>query len=315
MQDSQDDTNTDLSGHDWEGWRARLHDVAGDDGFAEPLGERHAAVFIERKPVLLVTFESFAAIRAGTEPGEPMGWRMRDALGWSHLCIVCDGDTWFRDRHVFGFFDRLIDDGFFEEFDQVLFYGAGPCGYAAAAFSVASPGARVVALQPQATLDPRVAEWDDRFRHMRRTDFTGRFGYAPDMLDAAEQAYIVYDPDQALDAMHAALFTRPNVTKVRTRFFGSDVQTMLLRMGVLFRMLAQVSAGKFTLVNRARLLRGRQDSSEYQFNLLRHLRRSKRHGLVIRLSRKVLEQQDANPFRKAMKEAQQALGRQEDDGG
>ena len=40
-------------------------------------------------------------------------------------------------------------------------------------------------MQPQATLDPRVAEWDDRFLHMRRTDFTDRYGYAPDMLDAA----------------------------------------------------------------------------------------------------------------------------------
>jgi hypothetical protein len=50
--------------------------------------------------------------------------------------------------------------GFFDDFDQVVFYGAGQCGYAAAAFSVATPGATVVAIQPQATLDPRVTEWD-----------------------------------------------------------------------------------------------------------------------------------------------------------
>ena len=238
MQDNQNVTEADLSGLSWQDWRARLHDVAGDDGFAEPLGARHTAVFIEHKPVLLVTFESFESIRERSEAGRPLGWQMRDALGWSHLCLVCDGDTWFRDRHVFGFFDRLIDEGFFDNFEQVLFYGAGPCGYAAAAFSVASPGARVLALQPQATLDPRVAEWDDRFRHMRREDFTSRFGYAPDMLDAAEHAYIVYDPEEDLDAMHAALFTRSNVTKVRARFFGLELETMLLRLEVLYRMLA-----------------------------------------------------------------------------
>jgi hypothetical protein len=46
---------------------------------------------------------------------------------------------------------------------------------------------------------------------MRRTDFTGRYGYAPDMLDAAEQAYVIYDPYERLDAAYAAMFTRSNV--------------------------------------------------------------------------------------------------------
>ena len=78
--------------------------------------------------------------------------------------------------------------GFFDDFDHVVFYGAGPCKYAAAAFSVAAPAATVDAIQPQTTLDPRITDWDDRYMKMRRTDFTSRYGYAPDMLDAAEQA-------------------------------------------------------------------------------------------------------------------------------
>jgi len=108
--------------------------------------------------------------------------------------MISDGDTWFRDPQIFNFFDRLIDDGFFEEFDNVVFYGVGPCGYAASTFSVAAPGSTVVVVQPQATLDPRMTEWDDRFKHMRNTSFTNRFGYAPDMLDACAQAYVLYDP-------------------------------------------------------------------------------------------------------------------------
>jgi hypothetical protein len=43
-----------------------------------------------------------------------------------------------------------VDDGFFDEFEQVIFYGSGSSGYAAAAFSVAAPGATVIAVQPQA---------------------------------------------------------------------------------------------------------------------------------------------------------------------
>ena len=109
----------------------------------------------------------------------------------------------------------LVYDEFFDDFNQVVFYGAGPRGYAAAAFSVAAPGATIAAPQPQATLDPRVTEWDDRHLKIRRTHFTSLYGYAPDMLDAAKQAYVIYDPYERLDAAHAAMFTRSNVKTPR----------------------------------------------------------------------------------------------------
>lgn len=310
MTETQGTFDVDLSGLDWAAWRARLEQVPGEDGFAEPLGPGHAAVLIERKPVLLVTFESFAQVAQLSGEARPMGWQMVQALGWSHLALVSEGDTWFRDRHVIGFFDRLIDDGFFDDFEQVIFYGAGPSGYAACAFSVAAPGAKVLALQPQATLDPRIAEWDDRFRHMRRTDFTSRFGYAPDMLDAAEEAYIVYDPEVELDAIHAALFARSNVRLVRTRYLGAQLDVSLMRLQVLYRMLAQISAGRFDDMNIAKLLRQRREDAAYQFNLLRHLQQRQRHGLVALLARAVLERRQARPFRKALNKANAALEKQ-----
>jgi hypothetical protein len=179
---------TPLTGLSKRDWLQAIEDVTEEDGSFEPLGKRHFAAFIEKGATLLVTFETIQGIGALSEMAQPLGWELIKEAGWSHLCIGSDGDTWFRDGFVYGYFDRLIDDGFFDEFETVLFYGAGPCGYAAAAFSVASPGARVLAIQPQATLDPRVAEWDERFIDMRRTDFTTRYGYAPDMLDAADRA-------------------------------------------------------------------------------------------------------------------------------
>ena len=307
MQDTKTPTETDLDGLTWDSWCARLDDVAGEDGFAERLGDDHLAAFIEKGPVLLVSFESHAAICARSQAAQPFGWPLLDALGWSQLSLVSNGDTWFRERHVYGFFDRLIDDGFFEDFEQVIFYGAGPGGYAAAAFSVAAPGARVLALQPQATLDPRVAEWDDRFYDMRREDFTSRFGYAPDMLDAAERAVVIYDPEDDLDAMHAALFTRANVARVRARFLGPDLEASLLKMQVLYRMLAQLSSGKLDTVGTARLLRARRAFAAYQFTLLRHLLEHGRHKLVIMLCNSVLQRRNAPPFRKAFNAAMAAL--------
>src|SRR6056297_1376948 len=303
MQDNSDITGTDLSGQDWQGWLDRAEAAVGDDGYMQPLGADHAALFCERKPVLLVTFESFDRLEDISDAGQPFGWTMRDALGWSHLCLLCRGDTWFRDARVYGYFDRLIDDGFFDEFEQVIFYGAGAFGYAAAAFSVAAPGARVVALRPQATLDPRISEWDDRYAEMRRVAFDDRYGYAPDMLDAAEQAFVLYDPEIALDAMHAALFTRANVTRFRERFLGSKFAQALWEMDVLLRILAQASSGKLNRLSLARLFRARRGYLPYLKRVLARLERENRLYLIALWSQAVMREIPGPRSRRAMRNA------------
>lgn len=307
MQDSPNRFETSLAELAWADWLNGLEQICGEDGYVEPLGENHGAIFMDEGRTLLVSFESHDKIDMNSDKAHPLGWQMVQALGWSHLCLACNGETWFRDNRVFGYFDRLIDDGFFEDFDQVIFYGAGSCGYAASAFSAAAPGARVLAIQPQATLDPRIAEWDDRFLAMRRTAFDDRYGYAPDMLDAAEEAFVIYDPDIELDAMHAALFTRSNVTKFRMRHLGVQIDGSLQRMQILLRLLAQLSAGKLNRLSLARLYRARRQDSAYQFNLLKCTSRDERHLLTQNLCQAVLKQRRAPPFRKALIHASNAL--------
>ena len=232
-------------------------------------------------------------------------------LGWSHLCLLSRGDTWFRDALVYGYFDRLIDDGFFDEFEQVIFYGAGACGYAAAAFSVAAPGAKVLMLRPQATLDPRVAEWDDRYLGMRRTSFTDRYGYAPDMLDAAQRAVLLYDPEVELDAMHSALFNRGNVLRFRTRHLGYSIEEALARTGLLPRALAQLSADKLSRRGLAQLWRKRRDDQGYLFPLLRRLVTEQRDALLVPFCRNVLDRRRGGPrYRNALSAAEARLAEQ-----
>ena len=288
---------TSLEGLSKRDWLRAVEDITDADGFFEPLGKRHFAAFVEKGATLLVTFESIQGISALSESGQPLGWDMAKEADWSHLCIGCDGDTWFRAPKVYGYFDRLIDDGFFDEFETVLFYGAGPCGYAAAAYSVAAPGARVLAIQPQATLDPRVTEWDERFTDMRRTNFTTRFGYAPDMLDAAENAYVLYDPRENLDAMHAALFTRPNVTKFRMRHMGDALQTDLLDMNRWVPLLKAAANDKLTDAMFAKLYRARRNHRPYLRNLLTTLDRAERTPLAMALCRNVSGRMRARKFR------------------
>jgi hypothetical protein len=241
-----------------------------------------------------------SGIEALSETRTPLGFDFVRDMGWSSLSVLSHGDTWFRDARVYGFFDQLLDDGFFDEFETVIFYGAGPCGYAAAAYSVASPGARVLMLQPQATLDPRVTEWEDRFTEMRRTDFTSRYGFAPDMIDAAQQAYVIYDPYERLDAMHSALFERRNVMRFRAPFFGNALQTDFRTLDLLPRLLVDVAEDRLDAASFAAYLRERRSYPPYLRKLLGRLDAQDRDTLTAMLCRNVTARMNAPRFRRRL---------------
>ena len=276
-------------------WLTALAELSEENGHFQPLGKKHFSSYIAGSETLLVTFESYDGIQRISPNAHPLGWEVAKVLGWSSLSVMSDGQSWFRDREVYAYFDDLIDDGFFEEFDNVVFYGAGPCGYAAAAYSIAAPGARVLALQPQATLDPRVAEWDERFIRQRRLDFTSRYGYAPDMIDAAQEAFVIYDPEELEDAMHAALLTRPNVHKLRLRHAGGALQFSLRNMKILSRLIALGGTGRLTPEIFAKLARARREDRQYLRNLLRHLDDKGRTKLAHALCKNVTTRMDGVP--------------------
>lgn len=289
-------------------WLAALRALGDEHGFAEPLGKRHAGIFIEDGDTLLVSFETMSGIEALSETRTPLGFDMVRDLGWSSLSVLSHGDTWFRDPMVYGFFDQLLDDDFFDEFETVIFYGAGPCGYAAAAYSVASPGARVLLLQPQATLDPRVTEWDDRFAEARREDFTSRYGFAPDMIDAADHVTVLYDPRERLDAMHSALFERRNVTRYRLPFFGGALQTDMRMLDLLPQMLVAVGEGALTPDRFAAMFRARRSYPPYLRKLLAHLDGAGRDLLTRKLCRNVSTRMNAPRFRRRLAQLEAAAG-------
>ncbi|MDR0808213.1 MAG: phosphoadenosine phosphosulfate reductase [Gemmobacter sp.] len=217
---------------DRSSWILRLEEICEEDGYFERLGPRHFAFFADEGATLLVSFETLADIRA--EPRQmPKGMALAERHGWSHLCVIAEGGTWYRDQAVYRYFDRLVEDAFFEDFDRVVFYGARMGGYAACAFSVCAPEATVLAVQPRATLDPSVAGWDRRHIAEHRLCFTDRYGYAPDMTEGAGRVFILCDPRQREDAMHAALFIRPYVRQLRTEFLGEKVESGLLALGIL----------------------------------------------------------------------------------
>ncbi len=281
-----------------EEWLSELAEIGEDRGYYEPVGDRHGALFLDESlDTLLVSFDTIPSARAGSASGIPHGMLQAELNGWSHLSLIARDRSWFRDPAVYGYFDRLVDDAFFEDFDRVVFYGHGMCGYAAAAYSVAAPGATVVVVSPQATLDPDIAPWDDRFVGMRRTNFTDRYGYAPDMLDAAEKAFVIYDPLEELDAMHATLFRGTQIEHIRSRFGGARLGTDLQAMNAIGPILKAAGDGTLTRAVAFKALRRRRDYLPYLRNLLNRVHVDDRLWLTALLCRTVLSRKNAPRFR------------------
>lgn len=308
MRDVSDDV-TALAGAETDAdWDAALEDIAERRGYYDPLGADHLALFTDAGPELLVTFEEAATIRA--RPGQsPLGWTLCPDRDWSRLVLVARRQSWFRDPEVYRYFDRLADDGFFDEFDRVVVHGAGHCGYAAAAFSVAAPGATLVLTAPQATLTPALAGWDRRFSGSRRLDFTSRYGYAPDMTEAAARAFLIHDPAIAEDAMHAALFHLAGAEVIRARHHGARLADNLEASGALAKIVTTAMVGRLDRLALARALRARRDLQPYLRGLLDRLEAADRPALIAALCRNVVARKRAPRFRQALRRAEAALAR------
>jgi len=291
-----------------EDWLRRMDEIGEDEGYFERLGGVHWSFFADHGTTLLVTFERLHDIRTGSPGQMPFGYGVAVPQGWSHLCLVAGQDRWYRDPTVFRYFDRLVDDAFFEDFDRVVFYGAGMGGYAAAAFSVVAPGATVILAAPQATLDPLYAVWDPRFRSARRLNFTDRYGYAPDMTEGAGQVFVIHDPENAPDAAHAALFRRPFATLLRTPGLGTDPHRMLAEMGALDEVLLAAGQGGLSPAVFYRALRARHRHLPYLRMLLGRTDARGRDGLSARVCRAVLRDHAAPRFRKRLAEIEGEAG-------
>lgn len=292
-----------------DSWAESMETLTEEQGYFHPIGQQHFALFIDESPTLLVTFESLQDVLA-REGQMPRGYDVAKAHGWSMLTIFADGPTWFRDSAVYSFFDRQVDDAFFEDFDNVLFFGAGMGGYAACAFAVTAPGAQVLALNPRATLDPDVAVWDARDVKGRLLDFNNRFGYAPAMLDGAKQAIVVNDPHVPAEAMHATLFRAPHVLRLSAPLLGERLQETFAAMDILDPMLSDAMAGRLTRLRFAQLLRKRRDFAPYLNALLEHAARTGRTKLQIMICQSVLSRLKSNRFAKRLAKLQESMAAQ-----
>jgi hypothetical protein len=244
---------------------------------------------------LIVTFDQLDAIVA-SEAGMPWGHAFARDRGWSHLCLIAEGETHFRDTAIYRHFDRLVDDAFFEDFDRVLFYGHGHGAHAACAYAVTAPGAQVLALNPRASLAGRDVAWDRRNLAARRLDFTSRYGYAPAMLEGAGKVVVIHDLSLREEAMHSALFRAPWVTRLSAPLMGERIEWALRHMGVLPTLIEAAMEGRLTPDLFAREWRKRRAFSPYLKALLDKVESAKRRSLAIAICRSVTRRLKAPHF-------------------
>ncbi len=278
---------------------AALEDLTAEEGHFEPVGASHWALFEDRGTTLIVTFEDLACVLVA-ENRLPWGHELAKARGWSHLCLISDGPTWFRNTSVYRHFDRLVDDAFFEDFDQVLFYGHGTGAHAACAFAVAAPGANVLALNPPASLSGDEVRWDARHKSARRLDFNSRYGYAPAMLEGAGKVVVIHDLTVREEAMHSALFRAPWVTRLSAPLMGTKIEWALRKMAVLDGLVDDAMAGNLTPAAFAAAWRKRRVFGPYLEALFDKTEAAKRKSLSVALCRSITSRLKSPRFQRRL---------------
>jgi len=292
-------------------WADTLAEMGAEHGFFRQLGDQHNALYIKGDKTLVVTFDNLDDVRQDVADRMPWGSQFISSRGWSSLGIGAHGWTWYRDEAVLDFFDELRDTGFFDQFDNVVFYGTSMAGYAATVFCAAAPGAKVLAMNPQATLERRITSgWETRYHRSWRQDFTGRYSYGPEQSAEASVVYLFFDPFVAEDSMHAALYQADNVVKIRCRHFGHGLTSAFNRMGILKETVELCVNDTPSAALIYKIMTARKSLPRYQKSVLNMLVERARPLLIHRYCRAVLENAGDTQrphFRRAMKQAAKSL--------
>lgn len=177
---------------------------------------------------LLVTFDFRTPGRSGFRPLSPSN-RFATA-GFDQLVIRSAANDWFINADTEALEDALR--GAAARYGRVQALGYSMGGYGALRFAKALGLQGVVAVSPQATLDPAIVPWETRYKAEVK-------GFDPDlgalgsrgMADLA--GIIVVDPFKRLDMAHAGLIQEafPGLTLARVPFGGHPATRALRQAG------------------------------------------------------------------------------------
>lgn len=270
-------------------------------------GPDNALYFEPRGKRLVVTFDNHHMARLD-EPRWPWGYQfLAETLGASVLGVLATQRNWFRDDFVHDSFDTLRDTGFFDQFDEVLFYGASMGGFAALSYSGCCKNARVLAIAPQSTLDPNIMPDDNRWGWRKKLDWSGRYGDARGATDTAKDVVVIYDPYFEPDRAQVQRLEGENIRKLRMPFLGHQLPNAFVNMGIIKPLLSRVLDGELTDQSFYELLRARRDLPRFQHDIIGHAEVRGHLKLAIRACEYTLKKRQAGNIRKTLERLQKEL--------
>ncbi|KAB2824740.1 cytosolic protein [Aliivibrio finisterrensis] len=246
--------------------------------------------FIDLDKPLLFTFSP-----AGTNLKEqdlhddfaPWGYHLAqkqevNIIAFQHL----GQSNWFRSRNLIFFLEQLST--LLEPFKNRLGYGLSRGGFAVGAFADVLKLDQVLLFHPVSTKNQNKAPWDDR----SSTGIAQQFDWEGDYHDlnlGKAKGYIIYDPTNRIDRLHAKRY--PELTHLRVFGMGHGTHATYLNKFGFYKQVAvdfmrhqQIDIAQFR--QQTKTLRFKEDyykrlnkansSSEHRLGLL-----SKAHNIVL----------------------------------
>ncbi|WP_265501125.1 glycosyltransferase family 2 protein [Paracoccus beibuensis] len=209
--------------------------------------EEFAALHVERKRThLFVTFDNLSQVGLTGIDRDAWGYEFARKSDWSQLGIFAFRANWFRTPLLFDYLRHLRDAKLFERYETVTFSGTSMGAYAACAFSSLVPGAQVIAFSPQSTLSAGLVPWEGRFPSGRAADWRGDFSDAAAETAGAGRIFLIYDPLEENDRLHAERFTGDNVIHLRTPMAGHKTALRLRQADLLSRVVRGLATHSLT---------------------------------------------------------------------
>ena len=253
-------------------WLDDLRPGAEGEGFFEK-NLRHSLMFVKRpSDRLLVTFDNLSNVNDESVLREPWAYKFAQDGGFCHLGVMAHVSDWYRDADLMARFEGLAKSGFFDGYERVVFAGVSMGGYASLAYSSLVPGAHVVAINPQSTLDPDLVPWETRYENGRRQDWTLPLGDGAALTRGAGRVNIFYDPYHDLDQQHVDRFEGDNIRIFKCWFSHHKTAVFLRKIGALKPVMTHAIMDELSEPDFYRMYRARRNLPWYRGTLSNYFR-------------------------------------------
>ena len=253
-------------------------------------------------PLCYVTFASYTDDRTLDRLG--FGQDFFHARGIDAIHVLSRENRWYQHPELMDALATIAAAT--ADYERVIAYGSSMGGFAALRYG-GTCGANVgLALSPQYSVDPAIAPFDRRW-----ADDVARIAFRDDAdLPTLPLQYIAYDPRDAHDRSHFALFAAQSPTiGLPVPHGGHPVGSYLLETDLLRALLEQIESGSFDDRAYARELRRRRRPSGHYFYVLAHRMPLHRPRQKVALARLAVETQPDNPlYRSQLGNALDAAG-------